>query len=130
MPPAPTCCSTGSTFVDNEGLFGGGAANAGVMVITNSTFFGNRAQTSGGGLSLSAGVGSTSTVTSTTVAGNTADSDDNTIGDGGGVAVSGAGNSSIRSLVIADNTDRGGEAPDCVQNAGIFQSAGTCWSRT
>lgn len=112
------------TFVGNEGLFGGGAANSGVMVITNSTFFGNRARTSGGGLSLSAGVGSTASVTSTTVAGNTADSDDDTIGDGGGVAVAGAGNSSIRSVLIAGNSDRGGQAPDCSQNAGIFQSAG------
>jgi CSLREA domain-containing protein len=112
------------TFRDNQGLFGGGASNAGDLTVTNSTFFGNRAVTSGGGLSLTAGVGSTASVTSTTVAQNTADSDDNTIGDGGGIAVSGAGNASIGSVVIAGNSDRGGEAPDCFQMAGIFQSTG------
>ena len=112
------------TFFDNEGLFGGGAANAGVLTVTNSTFAGNRAYTSGGGLSLSAGVGSTASVTSTTVAGNIADFDNSTSGDGGGIAVAGAGNSSIRSVLIAGNSDRGGEAPDCFQMAGIFQSAG------
>lgn len=47
-----------------------------------------------------------------TIAGNTADSDSNASGDGGGIYRS-AGTVNLKNSIVADNIDRGNQAPDC-----------------
>jgi CSLREA domain-containing protein len=106
------------TVFDNQGLFGGGVANAGgTMTVSNSTFFDNTASSSGGGISTGT-VGNSTSITSTTIAGNTANL------DAGGIQ-GGVGQTSLRSVLISGNTDTsGGNAPDCAQQAGFFESSG------
>ncbi|MGZ5335025.1 MAG: choice-of-anchor Q domain-containing protein [Solirubrobacterales bacterium] len=107
------------TVVGNQGQFGGGiASSSAALTVSNSTFSGNTATSSGGGVA-SFGVGNATTITSTTVAGNTANT------DAGGV-LGGVGSTSLRSVLIAANTDTSGaNAPDCMQQAGFFESSGS-----
>jgi CSLREA domain-containing protein len=108
------------TMTNNQGQFGGGLASSSATVtIVNSTFSGNRATTSGGGIS-AAGAGNATAITSSTIASNTAGT------DGGGI-LGGVGNTSLRSTLVAGNTDTPagtGSAPDCLQQAGFFESSG------
>src|SRR5437899_10388680 len=65
-----------------------------------------------------------------TMAGNTADSDRNGIGDGGGLATAGA-LVSMSNTIIADNVDTGGEAPDCIgpidsQGHNLIENTAAC----
>lgn len=100
---------SGSTVSDNVALgHGGGLANlGGTATATNCTFSGNSAATDGGGLS---GNGLT-TLNNVTITDNIADDDNNGTGDGGGIAA--AGGFILKNTLLAGNTDRGGEAPDC-----------------
>lgn len=104
---------SGSTFKGNVVAASnqpGGALRIGgsSLTITNSTFTGNRAGRDGGAIYSGAG---TSTLINVTVTGNTADASDDGNGDGGGVFS--FHSMSLRNSLLADNTDSGGEAPDC-----------------
>lgn len=86
------------------------------MTISNTTIFGNDATGSGGGIFNASGVVRPN-LNNVTIARNTADSDQNNVGDGGGVA--GGTSLEINNTLIADNSDAsdtsaGGEVhPDC-----------------
>src|SRR3990172_9066814 len=72
-----------STVRDNKaGGKGGGIYNAGTLTLTNDTLSGNRAKTDGGGLYNASGI---ATLNNVTIASNTANSDNNLTGKGGGV---------------------------------------------
>jgi CSLREA domain-containing protein len=110
------------TLTKNQGQFGGGlSTSAATTTITNSTFSGNTATSSGGGISAGT-IGNATTITSSTIVGNTAGN------DGGGI-LGGVGNTSMRSVLIAGNSDNPagleGPAPDCFRQAGFFQSSGS-----
>jgi CSLREA domain-containing protein len=90
------------------------------VTLTNSTVYGNDAATDGGGiystadpLAMNPGV---LTLSSSTIAGNHADFDNNGSGNGGGLYMLGTASSISRNSIIGDNTDAGGEAPDCSGN--------------
>lgn len=97
----------GSTFVNNSALGSGGAmySDAGTVTITNSTISGNQANGFNGGVRLWAN----GTIINSTIVLNTADADNNGSGDGGGVG----GNVVLQNTILALNTDRGGQAPNC-----------------
>lgn len=93
---------------------GGGIETTGSFAFlsaANSTFSGNSAVGSGGGLYLASG--STSDLANITVTDNTADSDGNGNGDGGGLA--GGGSVAMRNSILSGNHDLSpaNEAPDC-----------------
>lgn len=79
--------------------------------LRNVTISGNSAGTDGGGLATTMG---TTTLNSATVASNTADSDDNDTGSGGGIAKLG-GTLNFRNTLIGNNSDLSNtvSAPDC-----------------
>lgn len=116
------------TFSDNHsGNVGGGAliSSGGVLSLTNVTFDGNTTKGSGGGLYTESG--SETDINNATFTRNVADSDDDAGGDGGGFYNASAGGTGvyIRNTILADNTDMGGEAPDCSQGSGnAFTSLG------
>jgi hypothetical protein len=83
---------TNSTLTGNSATFGAGAirgSTSGVMAVPgegrliNSTVAGNSSQEFGGAVNISNGA--TLRIQSSTIAGNTANSDNNTSGDGGGI---------------------------------------------
>lgn len=109
-----SCTIEDSVFFGNAvlGGYGGGAIaffNNGLKLVTNSTISGNTSTVDGGGIRA---YSSPVYLTFVTIAGNTADSDNNGSGDGGGIAggMSGAG---LKNSILADNVDMGGQAPDC-----------------
>ena len=111
---------TRSTISGNTELSsGGGAINFGdasqdtVLTITNSTITGNSSTDAGGAIR---DVTDAIHLSNSTIAGNTADSDGDGSGDGGGIYVEAFAGSSLdlRNSLLADNVDRGGEAPDCL----------------
>jgi hypothetical protein len=102
------------SFTGNSaGAAGGGVDSAatGSVNFKNVTLADNRADGDGGAVANRAGV-SGMVLNNVTVAGNTADADANGTGDAGGLAA-GSGATLLRSSVVANNTDRGGQAPDC-----------------
>lgn len=103
-----------STISNNHasGSFGGGGLFVGdsrTASVINSTISNNTANEDGGGLANNQGdIG----LTNVTIAHNTADFDDDSSGDGGGIFD--LGNTvDILLTLIAENIDTGGEAPDC-----------------
>jgi CSLREA domain-containing protein len=106
-----TCTILRSAFYGNlAGSYGGGIlTDHGTTTLTNTTISNNLSKGDGGGLALMAGGGILNFVT---VAYNTADSDINGAGDGGGIFNPG-GTLLIKNSVVGDNTDTGGQAPDC-----------------
>lgn len=105
-----TMTISNSTISGNSsGTDGGGASNIGgtLLEITNSTISGNLAARHGAGLS---GNGLTK-LNNVTVTNNTADNDNDGTGDGGGIAA--FGGFILKNTLLAGNTDRGGQAPDC-----------------
>ena len=111
---------------------GGGIYNEGIsnfqtvgtegLVVVNSTIAGNSADTDGGGIFNSSG---NVFLYNATVASNVADDDMNGTGDGGGIAENGSflqqgvpllfpAQVRFRNTSLADNIDRGQEAPDCI----------------
>jgi len=114
----------GSTIAGNAAIGdvddpnGGGVwvASGGELNVVNSTISGNTAWGSGGGI-YSEG---TTSLYSSTVAGNIADEDAFGGGDGGGLARV-SQTLTLRNTLVGDNIDRGSQAPDCypqVQTAG------------
>jgi hypothetical protein len=98
-----------SSLTSNSADIGGGVyIGLGALAITNTTISGNTANRDGGGLRTSA----TITLNNVTVAYNIADNDSSTTGDGGGIFRS-SGTVNVKNTIIANNTDTGGQAPDC-----------------
>ena len=116
-----TMSLTGSTVSGNSGGIsgGGGIFNRVPLTVANSTISGNSAAGSGGGIHNSGGSASLDLV-HVTITDNTADDDDNDIGDGGGVFDRTTG-FSARNSIIGGNIDTGTEAPDV---AGTLNSLG------
>ncbi|MBH8572966.1 DUF4347 domain-containing protein [Nostocaceae cyanobacterium CENA369] len=119
-----------STISGNTANTYGGGIYSSSLSISNSTIFGNTANNNGGGiysssLSISNSTISTNTtkisgggiytnnatVSNSTIFGNTADSDNNSQGDGGGIFKSG-GTVSISNSIIAGNSAPGNQGPD------------------
>ncbi len=116
---------TNSTITQNKAAGGG----AGVSVfgpqatLTNVTISGNETVDDGGGLEVF--IGATASLNNVTIAGNTADSDNNGTGQGGGIARTGAnGVVNMKNSIVAGNTDRGGQTPDCFINGAAQASQG------
>ncbi|MDZ8260823.1 Calx-beta domain-containing protein [Nostoc sp. ChiQUE01b] len=89
---------------------GGGIFSSTSVTTSNSTISSNTAKTHGGGI-----YSSNATVSNSTIFGNTADSDNNTQGDGGGIYKSG-GTASISNSIIAGNIDPGNQGVDVYGN--------------
>jgi CSLREA domain-containing protein len=108
-----TVIITGSTIAANSatqdggGIYGG---DGGTLTLTNSTVSGNRANVDAGGLK-TFGI---SNINASTITANRADDDASSGGDGGGV-VEAMGTITMRSTIVAGNTDAspGAEVPDC-----------------
>jgi CSLREA domain-containing protein len=105
---------------------GGGAGFSvfgGTSTLTNVTISGNQTADDGGGVE--AFIGATATLNNVTITNNTADSDASGVGDGGGFARTGANAVvNMTNTLIAGNTDRGGQTPDCYVNGAALVSQG------
>lgn len=86
--------------------------------LLNTTVSGNSSKSSGGGLhAFRSGAGNPATINLDfcTFTNNTADSDNDGTGDGGGISANVASNEatiSLKNSIVANNTDMGGQAPD------------------
>lgn len=103
-----------------QGSSGGGLGNTqmtSTATLTNSSVYGNTAVLDGGGVWVNLGA---VTMNSTTVSGNTADSDADDNGEGGGIRGSGL---TLRNTIVAGNNDNSSTTvhPDCL---GSFTSGG------
>ena len=110
---------TASTSIDGAGfsVFGG------TSTLTNVTISGNQATDDGGGME--AFIGATANLNNVTISNNTADSDASGAGDGGGLARTGFNAVlNVTNALIAGNTDRGGQSPDCFVNGAALVSQG------
>jgi predicted outer membrane repeat protein len=118
-----------STLSNNEATFGGGAIVArranmvdppGTATLTNSTLTNNRAKEFGGAINVAEGA--TVTILSSTIAGNTANSDNTISGDGGGI-FNNASIVNIANTILAGNSvgAGGGSNSQCL---GTFSSSG------
>ena len=102
----------GSTVADNSSYgSGGGIKNSGTLTVLNSTISGNSAKHHGGGLYQLA---NTATLNNVTLTNNTADSDSQDGGDGGGVRRY-RGTLNVANSIIAGNHDLSSSKvrPDC-----------------
>jgi CSLREA domain-containing protein len=96
---------TASTVSDNSAVqFGGGIFNSvGGLTLINTTISGNKSQLNGGGIyNYSGGNPSTTTAINVTVTNNRADTNDDTLGDGGGIFIEG-GNVLLHNTIVARN---------------------------
>ena len=101
-----------STISNNEGREGGGVGSTGYVTIATSTVSGNRARFHGGGVYAADRDVDGMAVLFSTIVGNTSDADANGDGDGGGIFNS-QGSFTLTGTIVANNVDRGGQAPDC-----------------
>ncbi|MBN1993696.1 MAG: choice-of-anchor D domain-containing protein [Anaerolineae bacterium] len=108
---------TGSTFANNaatgvNSLGGGGLYHINdAAAIANSTFSGNSSITDGGGIYFR---DVNMTLNYVTIASNTADSDNDGTGNGGGVFVENSGPAfNVGNTIIAQNSDLSGGGADC-----------------
>ncbi len=88
------------------------------LTVVNSTFYDNSANGSGGAIAVRDG---TYDFDALTVVGNFADSDGNSIGQGGGLYFFDEESGAVFGSIVAANIDAGGEMPDC---AGLTDSEG------
>ncbi len=121
---SPTAVILNSTISGNralnaeDGLGGGIHCSDCQLDIVNSTITGNEAAVEGGGISNSGTV----TLRNVTVTGNTADADGvpnpfDGIDDGGGVQNRSGAALFLKNSILAGNSDKSGEAPDCTGTA-------------
>ena len=108
---------TGSLISANEATStssgGGGITSTDTLWLVNSTVSGNAAASSGGGLVV--GGGSTAHLANVTMTDNTADTDKDNTGSGGGIRIA-SGTVQFQNTIIAGNYDLstiGGFHPDC-----------------
>ncbi len=115
---------TNSTLTANTSTTGGaGLSVFGEATLTNVTISGNQTADDGGGMEVF--IGATATLNNVTISNNTADSDLSGVGDGGGFARTGANAVvNMKNTLIAGNTDRGGQTPDCYINGVALVSQG------
>ncbi|HMZ06987.1 MAG TPA: sortase [Anaerolineales bacterium] len=117
--------SASNTFaVGNGGAFAMDSPDAS-SVIANSTFTNNSAGDHGGAIFVRND--GDLTLRNVTIASNTADSNANGVGDGGGLYVQEFNGNmpSVGNSILAGNTDTGGEMPDCGgDGSDQFNSAG------
>jgi CSLREA domain-containing protein len=126
-----TTTITNSLFSNNradppsgEG-FGGAITGqgAGHAILTNSTLVNNSASQFGGAIHIS--TDATLTINSSTIVGNTANSDSNTSGDGGGIVRnSSAGTAMVANTLLAGNSIGANSVGTDVQCSGSFTSQG------
>jgi CSLREA domain-containing protein len=107
--------SGNQSFDEDGGGNGAGIYNGGSLHLSSTTISGNRAEVDGAGIWNSGTV----TIHNGTIANNVADSNSNGTGDGGGIHIS-AGTVTSQNTIFANNSDTGGQAPDC---AGTLNSA-------
>jgi CSLREA domain-containing protein len=126
-----TLTLTGSTVSGNTATqHGGGIINDGTLTAINTTLSGNMANIDAGGLyNAFSGLASTASLNNVTITNNTADSDSNSSGDGGGVFAVGTGTVNLKNTILGGNT--GGTAPDCAgtltsQDYNLIQSTAGC----
>lgn len=105
------------------GLLGGGGGidNQGQAALTNVTVSGNSARRDGGGIRVQASGLQALTLNNVSLVDNVADALGEGAGDGGGI-FSGGGVASIKNTIVANNSDRSGQAPDCALRAGFNPS--------
>jgi hypothetical protein len=101
---------TASAIYSNAAQMGGGIASNGLLLMTDVTLSGNRADLNGGGL-FTGDLGGAA-LRHVTLAYNIADDDDNASGDGGGLYVV-TTTTTLTNTLMAMNLDRGAEAPEC-----------------
>ncbi len=128
---------TNSTFTRNSASGGGGISNAGTMLVTGSTFSGNRATVDGGGI----GNGGALTVTNCTFSGNSAGTIGGGITNGGtltvinstfsgnsattsGGGIRNSGTATVYNTILADST-AGGNCSGTITNGGNNLDDGT-----
>jgi Ca2+-binding RTX toxin-like protein len=102
-----------STFRNNRIRSGAGIFHsAGTLTITNSTISNNLSRVNGGGIFILDGTASLNHVT---MASNVADADGNGTGNGGAIyrAATCRFAVNVKNSILALNTDRGAQAPDC-----------------
>ena len=114
---------TNVTSVGNSAArYGAGISIDGAATLTNVTVSGNSMQDVGsGGIDIDTGP---VTLNNVTITGNVVDSDNDGIGDGGGLFVESGAPVTLQNTIIAGNTDRGGQAPDCAQETGTGLMSG------
>jgi CSLREA domain-containing protein len=102
-----------STVADNDAADGAGIyLNGTSSTIRNVTISGNDAVRHGGGIFVGAG---TNVIEFATIYNNRADFNNDTLGDGGGIHRN-LGTMHVQGMILAGNTDSGGQAPDCFGN--------------
>ncbi len=122
---------TASTVSGNTALHDGGGFyhEQGTMTLTNVTVSGNFAHDNGGGIYVNSLVTSVD-LNNITITANTADSDSNGTGSGGGLAAV-FNPTNFKNIILAGNTDTSGQAPDCSgtmnsQDHNLIQSTAGC----
>lgn len=116
-----TALIANSTISGNAADGAGGGVSGGTLTIVNSTISGNSSAFDGGGVYASLGAVYLYNVTITN---NIADSDNDSFGSGGGIAVFSPGSLTARNTIIAgniDNSNPGNVLPDCM---GVMISEG------
>ncbi|MDJ0754456.1 MAG: choice-of-anchor Q domain-containing protein [Ardenticatenaceae bacterium] len=116
---------SGSSFIGNSAEFGGGVVFEGSGSIRRSTFSGNTAERDGGGLLIAAD--SSAALNSVTIVNNTADSNGDNDGAGGGLQLAGGlwdspGDFTIQNSIMANNVAFSGD--DCSAATGNGISLG------
>ena len=121
---------TESTLFNNSSAFDGGAVYIldGLVTLRNLTISGNSARNNGGGIFITETIQTptTANLNNVTITINLADSDNDGIGDGGGIFRVG-GTAQVQNSIIAGNYDTPGNSgggsinPDC---SGAFSSQG------
>ncbi len=108
---------TNVTAVGNSAArYGAGISIDGEATLTNVTVSGNSMQDVGsGGVDIDTGP---ATLNNVTITGNIVDADNDGLGDGGGLFVESGAPVTVQNTIVAGNTDRGGQAPDCAQETG------------
>jgi len=102
--------TTGDATPPSDGFGGGLYIYDSSPTLTNVTVSGNVAKGHGGGLYINRG---SPTLSHVTITNNTADDDNDSYGDGGGICRRHNGTVQFKNTILAGNTDRSGEAPDC-----------------
>jgi hypothetical protein len=103
-----------TTIVSNTAVKGGGLQILGIdpTFITNTTISGNRATQNGGGIGTAFNPPRIY-LNHSTVVSNTADSDGDNDGQGGGLYAYGRAAFTLTHTILAGNLDTGGQTPDC-----------------
>ncbi len=103
----------GGGIHNNSGMYGWPTAS-----IINTTISGNRAFDSGGGVFHRGNTGPV-VLNNVTVTNNVADFDGDGVGNGGGMLVGYGNPLTLGNSILAQNTDTGGEAPDCSSSGNL-----------